>query len=156
MLNTPIDSGRLLPARHHKFLFAQAVNTYTLLNSSWFYIVGWKRQYCVVLENVLDEIAKALQKDDVNMADVRALFDTVIEKYPKFSDRLCSTATIIQQKDFETCTVKILENNWTSMSVSELEATHVRRPPGIDLRGASLLYHEKIRCSSVIFRSCWG
>ncbi len=58
----------------------------------------------------LDEITKALQKEDVNMADVRALLDTVTEEYPQFSDRLCSTAAIIQQKEFETGIVNILEN----------------------------------------------
>ncbi len=58
----------------------------------------------------LDEIKKALQKVDVNMADLRALFDTVIEEYPEFSDRLCSTAEIIQQKKFEPSIAKVLEN----------------------------------------------
>ncbi len=63
-----------------------------------------------------------------NSAEIAALNEgSTISRPPciRNSDRLCSTAGIIQQKEFETGIVKILENRWTSMSVAEQESTHV-------------------------------
>lgn len=51
-------------------------------------------------------VTKELQKHDTTMSDVCALFDTVIEDYPKVSRRLSVEARIIEEPDSEIAVVK--------------------------------------------------
>jgi len=62
--------------------------------------------------NDLDSVTKELQKDAVTCADVRALFDGVIEQYPATANRLGPRSKIVQSPDFESAIVKMQEGNF--------------------------------------------
>ena len=59
----------------------------------------------------LDEVTKLLQKDDTSLADVRCLFDTILEDFPEMECRLGTTAAIIYQPEFETAIIKVMNGN---------------------------------------------
>ncbi len=60
----------------------------------------------------LDAVTKKLQEDTVTLADVRAIFDTVIEEFPNAKPFLSQRAQSIEEKFcfFESGIVKILNN----------------------------------------------
>ncbi len=47
----------------------------------------------------LNSVTKALQSDNVNLAEASAFFDTVIEEYPDTTDRWSKSAAIVHQPD---------------------------------------------------------
>lgn len=60
-----------------------------------------------------------MQKSDTTLADVRGLFDEVIDIHPLTESRLSSTAMILQSAMFEAATVKIQLGNGHSLSRGE-------------------------------------
>ena len=66
-----------------------------------------------------DSVTKTLQKEDLNMNDVRDLFDGVIEEFPETSKRLSTNADIIEDPIFESAVVKVLNKKVDELSVSE-------------------------------------
>jgi hypothetical protein len=76
------------------------------------------------LEN-FNSVTKELQKEDLDMSEVRDLFDGVIEVYPMMGKYLARDAKIVHAKDFENRIVKIIEGNEKHLSLSEKEAVKV-------------------------------
>ena len=64
-------------------------------------------QVCSLLQE-LDVVTRELQRENLDLADVRNLFDTVIEEYPESAQYLSSNASIVHTTDFETGLVKLL------------------------------------------------
>lgn len=73
----------------------------------------------------LDVITKILQDDCLNLADVRACFDVVIEDFPIAQNFLSENAGIFDDnfKKIESGLVKILNNQLSAMDNQEIEAT---------------------------------
>lgn len=71
---------------------------------------------CTELTQV-EGITKEIQKSEITLLDVRDLFDTVIEEYPRTADRLRNTAFIVQNKLFDDGIVKILAKKSTSLTM---------------------------------------
>ena len=65
----------------------------------------------------LDIIGKDLQKDSTNLADVLALFDTVMEEYPEAAQVLASTARVVHSPHLESVIIKY----WTSKCLTYLQ-----------------------------------
>ncbi|KAH9125307.1 hypothetical protein LEN26_008900 [Aphanomyces euteiches] len=70
----------------------------------------------------MNAITLELQRDDLTVADVLRLFDTVIEQYPSASPFLSSSAAIVQCVKFEIALSKILDQSSSSMSECEQES----------------------------------
>jgi len=79
------------------------------------------KQICMLCDqlNDLDSVTKELQKDAVTSADVRALFDGVIESYPSTANRLGPRPKIVHAPDFESAIVKMQEGNFKSSNQNE-------------------------------------
>ena len=70
----------------------------------------------------LDYTTKKLQRDYLNLADARVLFDTVLEDYPEGEDQLGASASIVHVPDFESGFVKLIDNQEVALSESEFGA----------------------------------
>ena len=55
----------------------------------------------------LDSITKALQREDISMADVRTLFDDLVDVYPDMKQHLAVDAAIVLSPSFEKAVVKV-------------------------------------------------
>ena len=76
----------------------------------------------VLMEDMskFQSITMHLQKDGINMYEVRVLFDAAIEEYPIMSKYLSTTAKIIHSPDFESGLVKLIrEGDSPSLTPSE-------------------------------------
>ncbi len=73
---------------------------------------------CNIFEE-LDAVKKELQRNDLNLADVRALFDTVLEVYPRADLYLAKSSSIVHCTDFENAIVKVIDNQEFTLSQSE-------------------------------------
>ena len=71
----------------------------------------------------LDSVTKALQRESLTLSDVRLLFDAILEKYPKEGSRLKSDAATVQNLDFESGIIKILNQIADKMTPLEFDAT---------------------------------
>ena len=71
---------------------------------------------------LLESVTKELQSDATCIADVRYLFDTVIEHHPSASTRLSSDAPIVHNVDFEFALVKLQDNRTNVLNDKEREA----------------------------------
>ena len=69
-----------------------------------------------------DSVAKLLQRENLDMADVRMVFDGVIQKYPLTSVYLSATADIVHSPVFESAIVKIQNSETQSISFDETES----------------------------------
>lgn len=67
----------------------------------------------------LESVSKKLQENQTNMADVRALFDAVIDKFPDFKSRLGPNAPIVYDKHFESAVIKLQEKRTFDLSEDE-------------------------------------
>ncbi len=67
----------------------------------------------------LDAVTKELQRNDLNLANVRALFDTVLEVYPRADRYLAKSSSIVHCTDFENAIVKVIDNQEFTLSQSE-------------------------------------
>ncbi len=56
----------------------------------------------------LDAVKKELQRDNLNLADVKALFDTLLEVYPRADRYLAKSSSIVHCNNFENAVVKLL------------------------------------------------
>lgn len=67
------------------------------------------RRFSILLQRLkdLDSVTKRLQQDSTTLADVRLIFDAVIENFPETSERLKPDATIVQSVTFEAAIVKV-------------------------------------------------
>ncbi|ETM00843.1 hypothetical protein L917_02486 [Phytophthora nicotianae] len=81
----------------------------------------------------LDSVCKVLQDDRTTMADVRVLFDQVIDDYPVMASHLRSSAKIVQSPTFEGALIKVI--NGGSLTASEARAIH-RFEVGVDTCGS--------------------
>lgn len=48
-----------------------------------------------------------LQRDDITLSEVRALFDTVLEKYPSTAFRISPSSPIVESPNFESGMVNV-------------------------------------------------
>jgi len=71
-----------------------------------------------------ESVTKALQCDELDIAEARALFDGIIEKYPSTKKYLSSDSKIIHSPNFENGIVKIL--NSEIKGLTSVEAKSVR------------------------------
>ncbi len=67
----------------------------------------------------LDSMTKALQSDSVTCADVRAMFDAVIQEFPDVASRLSNTFRVVQNSVLETAIVKLQDNAEASLTSEE-------------------------------------
>ena len=56
----------------------------------------------------LDSVMVKLQSSDVNLSDVRKLFDSCIKAFPAMAPQLCSDAKIVHSPEFESGLVKLI------------------------------------------------
>ena len=77
----------------------------------------------------LDAVRKELQKDSTTCADVRYLFDTVIQDYPSLASRLSNKADIVKNKPFEAALVKIQNGAFSSMTAVEVAEVEALKNP---------------------------
>jgi hypothetical protein len=56
----------------------------------------------------LDSVMVKLQSSDVNLSDVRKLFDSCIKTFPSMAPHLCSDAKIVHSPAFESGLVKLI------------------------------------------------
>ncbi|EGZ30694.1 hypothetical protein PHYSODRAFT_473627, partial [Phytophthora sojae] len=56
---------------------------------------------------IFDSVTVALQSDDLSLADVRVLFDSIVERFPLLKPKLGPTASIVHSPSFETAAVKV-------------------------------------------------
>ncbi|KAG3029194.1 hypothetical protein PC120_g4443 [Phytophthora cactorum] len=73
--------------------------------------------------HVLNSVTIKLQDEDVTLADVRVLSDSVMQRYPSMKPKLSSTATTVHSPTFESAVVKVI--NVELLSANERKA--VRR-----------------------------
>ena len=76
----------------------------------------------------MESINKKLQADDTTLADVRALFDHVIDSFPTATPRLQPDANIVHSPDFESGLVKLQLGNNNALSRSERIALRDMEP----------------------------
>ena len=69
-----------------------------------------------------ESVTKLLQRENLDMADVRMVFDGVIQKYPLTSVYLSATADIVHSPVFESAIVKIQNSETPSISFDETES----------------------------------
>ena len=70
----------------------------------------------------LDSVTKMLQSNDLTVADVRDLFDGVIEKFPAMVGHLGASAAIVTCPNFESGVVKLLRGTIGALSKKEAAA----------------------------------
>ncbi|EGZ08115.1 hypothetical protein PHYSODRAFT_526629, partial [Phytophthora sojae] len=56
---------------------------------------------------IFDSVTVALHSDDLSLADVRVLFDSIVERFPLLKPKLGPTASIVHSPSFETAAVKV-------------------------------------------------
>lgn len=56
----------------------------------------------------LDSVMVKLQSSEVNLSDVRKLFDSCIKTFPSMAPQLCSDARIVHNPAFESGLVKLI------------------------------------------------
>ena len=78
-------------------------------------------QLQVILKK-LESVTKALQRENLDLTDVRLLFDEVIIRHPETESYLSENADIIHCKEFETAVRKILSKRESSLTDSEIES----------------------------------
>ncbi len=78
-------------------------------------------QVCSLLQE-LDVVTKELQRENLDLADVRILFDNVIEEYSESAHYLSSNASIVHTPDFETGLVKLLDSQESLLTDNESHA----------------------------------
>jgi len=78
-------------------------------------------QKLFVLSTNFESISKYLEKRNLTMAEVRVLFDHIIEEHPKFDQYVSPNSKIVKFPDFENAICKIQEN----ISLSEIEQKYV-------------------------------
>eukprot|EP00171_Calliarthron_tuberculosum_P004916 IDg4916t1 len=67
----------------------------------------------------LNSVSLCLQKESTSLADVRALFDTVIDDFPELEIRLGKNAEIVGCKEFESAVVLIQQGRQGSLSCAQ-------------------------------------
>ncbi len=70
----------------------------------------------------LDYVAKELQKSSTTLADVRALFDTVMEDYAESDHYLSVNAKVVHNPEFEPGIVKILNSHVADLTATEMDS----------------------------------
>jgi len=67
----------------------------------------------------LQSVTEKLQSDIIDLADARALFDAVLEKFPVMTQYLAPAADIVNNPNFENAIVKVLNDDIWSMNRTE-------------------------------------
>lgn len=67
-------------------------------------------------------VTKTLQSPQRSLTEVRELFDILIADFPVMTDRLSSTASIVQSPSFESVLCKLQSKTESSMTLPEIEA----------------------------------
>lgn len=81
----------------------------------------------------LDSVTKTLQKDSTTVADVQALFEAVIEKFPEMEDRLKPNASIVLHPVFEGAVAKVLRGELTLSPAEESALKALELPSPTDV-----------------------
>jgi len=68
----------------------------------------------------LNSVTKALQRESINLADVRTLFDEVIKIHPIMIKYLANNAKIVHSQNFENGVVKIIDGKEEDLSAAEI------------------------------------
>lgn len=79
----------------------------------------------ITLSKTLEELNSVtimLQKEDIDMSDVRYLFDNIIESYPELNSHCGKNASIIHSVDFENTIVKILDGKESDLCEKEKDS----------------------------------
>ncbi|ETN05938.1 hypothetical protein PPTG_13790 [Phytophthora nicotianae INRA-310] len=86
-----------------------------MYDASTFYLENY-------VDNIKHSVTLKLQLEDVMLADVRALFDSIIERFPTTKAKLSATATIVHFPTFEAAAVKVNNGEVGSLTASERKA----------------------------------
>lgn len=113
------------------------------------------------LKNI-EEVSKFLQHEDttkVNLAQVRAAFDTLISDYPIMKHHLAAGADIIYDKNFDSAVVKVQRGNESALTTAE-KATIARykldTATAITIEAADVekvSYMDKVRANGMLKRA---
>ena len=101
MLNRYVEIRKFLPRLRSDVIH------FLLLSSSE------NRHIDSIISNLvsLESVAKQFQSDSITVSDCRTLFDSVIENFPDTTNRLTSTADIVERPSFESGIVKLQRNS---------------------------------------------
>ncbi len=77
--------------------------------------------------NSLHSVTCALQKENIDLYDVRVLYDEILDLYPfeEFQRYLLPNSTIVNNPDFDNGVIKILQGNITTLNQTELNAVYL-------------------------------
>ncbi|EGZ06983.1 hypothetical protein PHYSODRAFT_530732, partial [Phytophthora sojae] len=83
---------------------------------------GKHRKLVALFEHLkkFESVCKRLQREDIDMGEVRLMFDSLIAEYPVMSKHLKSTAKIAHTPAFESGVVKVISG--TALSSAETAA----------------------------------
>eukprot|EP01038_Epipyxis_sp_PR26KG_P007280 gene7280-9922_t len=70
----------------------------------------------------LNKYMVKIQERDINLADARGLFDSVLTAFPSMQNYLGDDAALIVDENFDNGVVKVLNGNQTSLTIAETEA----------------------------------
>ncbi|ETP03122.1 hypothetical protein F441_19885 [Phytophthora nicotianae CJ01A1] len=83
---------------------------------------------------VFHSVTIKLQSEDLSLADVRLLFDSVLQRFPSLTSKLGVTASIVHSPGFEAATVKIINGETGRLTTGERKAIkrfEVTASPGL-------------------------
>ncbi|ETP16704.1 hypothetical protein F441_08754 [Phytophthora nicotianae CJ01A1] len=83
---------------------------------------------------VFNSVTIKLKSEDLSRADVRVLFDSVLQRFPSLTSKLGVTASIVHSPGFEAATVKVINGETGRLTTSERKAIkrfEVTTSPGL-------------------------
>lgn len=104
------------------------------------------RELCVKLAE-LDSVTKTLQNASTTMADVRALFDAVLDHYPFLHMRLSENADIVENKHFERAIVKVQNGEEKKLTGTEMRSIQHLKGSDSDQNEQELSQQESLPVS---------
>ncbi|EQC28160.1 hypothetical protein SDRG_11436 [Saprolegnia diclina VS20] len=88
-----------------------------------------KVEQLIIACNEFHGYTLALQKDDINLLEVRQLFDELIKRYPVMARELAANAAIVKSPVFEAAVVKVLGKKESLMTDEECDALEMFKLP---------------------------
>lgn len=101
----------------------------------------------------LDSITVALQRESIDLGDVRVLFDEISDRHPETRTHILADSNIVHSEHFENALVKILNNNENHLSADESNAVkHLKMVLELDPSGSKIAPQEKSDFASTLIK----
>ncbi|KAG3119395.1 hypothetical protein PI125_g2091 [Phytophthora idaei] len=71
---------------------------------------------------ILQSVSVKLESEDLTLADVRTLFDSVGQRFPSLKVKLSATASIVHPPTFEAGVMKVINGEVARLTTSERRA----------------------------------